>query len=363
MRQYEHGGDIYNVQLIIDNVQLCANVKNSEIIDFSVNTNPLGMPAEVRAAIVARADEFSRYPDPYCRELRAAVAAYEGVPDSAVLCGNGAADLIYRLCYGAKPRKAVVCAPTFSEYERALLQAGGEVIHYNLKPENGFSVTADLENALVTDVDFLFLCNPNNPTGRLIPENVLERILKRASLNNTKIVVDECFLDFTDGVSCKRFLGEVQGLSVLKAFTKTFALAGLRLGYLLTFDRELLEKTAAAGQCWSVSVPAQIAGTAALKCKNWLEKTRRLIGAERGFLSAGLRKLGLEVFESGANFLLFRCETPLYEPLLKKGILIRPCGNFRGLDGAYYRAGVRTRDENTLLLQAIGEIITNSFPQ
>ena len=343
MASVEHGGDIYGNP----GIQL----------DFSVNTNPLGLPDKVRKALISHVNEYIHYPDPKCRRLCAAIACHEDVPERMILCGNGAADLIYRLCYALKPHKALVCAPTFSEYERALEQIGCEVTHHVLRPDNQFALTAEIEDALVPGIDVLFLCHPNNPTGRLIPTDLLERLLRRARQNHTRVVVDECFLDFTDGVSSKRYLLEIPELVVLKAFTKTYAMAGLRLGYMLTSDIELLGRVNAAAQCWSVSVPAQIAGVAALSCKDGPSKTRCFVAQERSFLSDAFSALGLVVFPSDANYLLFRCEQPLYESLLKKGILIRPCENFTGLDSSYYRIGIKTRQPNMCLLQTVREIL------
>jgi len=342
MEQCEHGGDIYG---------------NPDVrLDFSINTNPLGMPDGVRQALVSRVDEYTRYPDPQCRELCAAIALHEKAPEDWVLCGNGAADLIYRLCYAMKPRKALVCAPTFSEYERALEQVGCQVAHHRLIEENQFSLTPDIKERLVPGVDMLFLCQPNNPIGRLVPKVLLEHILKHAQQNRTLVIVDECFLNFTDGVSSKRYLDGMPGLAVLKAFTKMYAMAGLRLGYLLSANKGLLNRVSAAAQCWSVSIPAQVAGVAALACTGWLDKTRRLVAKERLFLSENLAGMGITVFQSDANYLLLRCRRSLYEPLLQRGLLIRPCENFKGLDASYYRIGVRTRAENTCLVQAIKEI-------
>ena len=343
MEKYEHGGDIYGNP----------GVK----LDFSVSVNPLGMPVEVRKALIAHVDEYARYPDPHCRGLRAAIAAHEDVAEDRILCGNGAADLIYRLCYAIQPRKALVCAPTFSEYERALEQVGCETAHYALAPDHGFAFAADMADRLSPGVDVLFLCHPNNPTGRLVPEDVLEFVLCRAGQNHTRVVVDECFLDFTSGVSSKKYLNKIPGLVVLKAFTKTYAMAGLRLGYMLTADGELLGRANGAAQCWSVSAPAQIAGAAALACDGWLDRTRRLVAEERVFMTEGLGRLGISVFPGDANFILFRCEQPLYAPLLRQGILIRPCENFVGLDGSYYRIGLKTRPQNRSLLQALDEIL------
>jgi threonine-phosphate decarboxylase len=322
LQLYEHGGDVYG--------------NPGVTLDFSVNTNPLGMPQKVREAITNRAEEFARYPDPHCRELVAAIARHENVPEAWILCGNGAADLIYRLCYALKPRRACVPAPTFSEYGRALSFIGCEVAH-----------------ELTLGSDIAFLCHPNNPTGLLMPEGLLEQAIHTCAT----VVVDECFLDFTEGISAKQYLASKPGLVILKAFTKTYAMAGLRLGYILSSDTALLEKANAAGQSWSVSVPAQIAGVAALACAGWLEKTRVLVKQEREYLAGALGRLSVEVFPSDANFLLLKCETPLYGPLLEKGILIRSCANFRGLDESYYRVSVKKHEENIRLVQAVGEVL------
>ena len=342
MERFDHGGDIYGNPGIT--------------LDFSVNTNPLGMPDTVRRALISHVDEFSKYPDPHCRELCAAIARYENVRPDWVVCGNGAADLIYRLCYAVKPNQALVCAPTFSEYERALEQVGCRTTHNTLTKENGFALTGEIVEQLIPDTDILFLCNPNNPTGRLIPEDLMVRILKKAQVTRTTVVVDECFLDFTDGKSAKRYMEEMPGLVILKAFTKIYAMAGLRLGYILNSDPGLHDKIVSAAQCWSVSVPAQIAGVAALSCTGWIEKTRRLVSEERHFLSESLSGFEIEVFTSDANFLLMRSECPLYEPLLKKGFLVRSCGNFNGLDSSHFRIGVKTHEDNSRLINAIREV-------
>jgi threonine-phosphate decarboxylase len=343
LEQYEHGGDVYGHPGVR--------------LDFSVSTNPLGLPDQVRRALVSRADEYEKYPDPKCRELRHAISRKENVPEDWILCGGGAADLIYRLCYAVKPREALVCAPSFSEYGRALEQAGCKAKYHFLPEEKRFELTGDIEKKITPDTDMIFLCHPNNPTGRLIPGNLLGRVISLAGKNRAVTVVDECFLDFTNGDSAKSYLENSPGLVILKAFTKFYSMAGLRLGYLMTRDKALLNGVRDAGQCWSVSVPAQIAGVAALSGQDWAEKTRRLVREERRFLSEGLRDLGLTVFPSDANFLLFRSEKPLYTSLLRKGILIRSCENFKGLDLSYFRVGVKTRAENIALTEAVKEIV------
>jgi threonine-phosphate decarboxylase len=354
-----HGGDIYGFE----------GVKDGTLLDFSVNTNPLGMPPQVKEALRRCIDDgaVERYPDPTCRRVRSALARLEGVPAESILCGNGAADLIFRLCLAKKPRQVLLCAPTFSEYENAARLSGGEVVYHRLKEEDGFSLGEDFLADLKTGIDMAFLCNPNNPAGGLINNALLADIIRRCRDRGILLVVDECFLPFTQAPSLAAELGP--SLVVLKAFTKTFALAGVRFGYMLSADAALLAAVSAAGQCWGVSVPAQSAALAAVECSascgascgasfaQWLEQSRKLIEAEKPFLIHGLRGLGFRVFDSGANFLLFRGDgISLYKPLLEKGILIRTCGSFRGLDDRYYRIGIKGHEQNRTLMSALTEI-------
>lgn len=339
---YEHGGDIF----AYDRIKY----------DFSVNINPLGMPEAVREAVCGHISEYETYPDTKYRALRSAIADMEGVPPEQVICGNGAADLIYKLCLSRRPKNVLVCAPGFSEYERAALLAGASVSHYYLAEDSGFTHDGGILDH-ISGADIVFLCTPNNPTGRLIDGSLIERAAEKAREAKSLLVLDECFLDFTYGNSAKYLLDEYKNLVILKAFTKIYAMAGLRLGYLICADRELLQRTEGFGQCWSVSAPAQFAGIAACSVGGFADKTRRLVSAERAFLSDGLSSLGIRVFESDANFILLKCDLPLKELLIKKGILIRSCDNFKGLDDRFFRVAVKTRPANEALLRALGEVM------
>ena len=343
MLRYEHGGDIYI---------------NEEIrLDFSVNVNPLGMPDTAKRALFASVEALERYPDPNCRTLRQALANKHGVVQEMILCGNGAADMIFRICACLKPQKALTLAPTFSEYERPVKLFGGEIAEYRLKEENGFALTDDVLSALTPDIELFFLCNPNNPTGRLASIDLLRPVVQGCANNNTLLMVDECFVEFTDGQSMVSLLEEFPNLLILRAFTKLHALAGLRLGYLLSSNTTLLSLVSQYGAEWSVSAAAQAAGLGALKEQGWAERTRSLIQEERAFMREGLGALGITVFPSDANFLLLKSAVPLYEPLKRLGILIRRCANFTGLDERFFRIGLKTREENEALLCALKEVL------
>ena len=350
MLPYTHGGDILTAQTVC----------GGPVLDFSTNLNPLGMPPAVRRA-AAEADA-APYPDPLCRALVQAIAAHDGVGPEQVLCGGGAAELIFRLAFALRPRRALVAAPTFSEYEAAMNCVGCQVERYALDGAASFDLDEGILQAVVPGVELVFLCTPNNPTGRLISPGLLRRIARRCEDTGARLVVDECFLPLSDGggAGLAPALAEFPHLVLLRAFTKSYAMAGLRLGYGLSADGALLETLGRFGQPWSVSAPAQAAGTAALTCcPDWPERARTLVARERPALAAGLETLGCAVVPSQANYLLFQAEQAgdLKKKLLGKGILIRSCANYHNLGSRWYRVCVRDGEENRRLLAALKEVL------
>lgn len=343
MDQIFHGGDVYSVP--------------GPILDFSANINPLGIPDGVKKAVVASVENCLHYPDPLCRKLRCALSEREGVLPDQIVFGNGAADLIFRLVQAVRPARAVVPEPTFSEYEFALQASGCAVEHHMLCREEGFSVTEQLLERLVPGVDLLFLCNPNNPTGKIIPPTLLLRLISRCQERGIRVVLDECFQDFLEQPHMYTLvprLEEFPHVVILKAFTKIYAIPGLRLGYALSADPILVHEIERCGQSWSVSVPAQAAGLAALRETEYLRRTAELIPSERKRMIRKLRHLGMETADSEANYVFFRTPCPgLGEALAQKGILIRSCANYPGLDERDFRAAVRLPEENGKLLQEI----------
>ena len=327
-------------------------------LDFSANVSPLGVPEGVRAAIAAAAGEIDRYPDPDCRALRESIAAREGVAAEQVLCGNGASDLIDRAILAAKPRRALVTAPTFGEYEAALESVGCEIVRVPLG--ESFRLNDGILHEINDNIDITILCQPNNPSGVTIDPALLRRVIGRCAALHCRVLIDECFVDFLDtpeSYTCKALLNEFENLLILKAFTKLYAMAGARLGYALCADEAFLDAMRRAGPPWAVSHPAQAAGLAALRETDYVERVRELVRAERPWLYESLTALGLRVVSGEANFLLFRCDTLLDLPLRERGILIRGCGDFAGLDDTWYRAAVRTHEENERLIAALREVL------
>ena len=350
--KFLHGGDLQGAAEK-------SGKEPSELLDFSANINPLGMPPGVREAVVESLEQSLCYPDPFCRRLRRELAEHTGQKPEHILCGNGGADLIYRLVYALRPKKALVTAPAFAEYEEALVQTETEILFHELG-EN--PVTEAFLERLSPDLDLVFLCNPNNPTGLLTEKPLIRKLLDRTRELGARLLLDECFLDFVPeeaAYTAADLLEKYPNLVILKSFTKLFAIPGLRLGYVLCSDTELLSQMQKAGQPWAVSEPAQAAGIAALRSEGFQEQTIRLVTEERAFLKKALEDLGFHVLDGQANYLCFRAQGDenLTERLLREGILLRSCANYRGLGKDYYRTAVRSREENERLLAALGKVV------
>ncbi|MBO5208277.1 MAG: aminotransferase class I/II-fold pyridoxal phosphate-dependent enzyme [Lachnospiraceae bacterium] len=337
-----HGGDIYS---------------NQVKADFSVNVNPLGIPKAVEAALYEAIENCNKYPDISAETLKKAVSGMLTVPKEDLLFGNGASELFMAIVHGIQPKKTVIPIPSFYGYEYAAGVADGEILYYETEEENGFSLQKDFLSVLTEDVDLLFLANPNNPTGSLMSRKVLRNVLSHCMDNGIYVVLDECFIEFCGKeYSMLQEIEAFSNLILVRAFTKIFAIPGVRLGYLVCNNQLLLEKIGRQLPEWNISGFAQAAGCACAMQTAFVEKTATYVEKERQFLEVGLKQAGYKVFPSKANFLLIYCEQPLYDRLLEKGILIRDCENFRGLSKGFYRIAVKSREENKTLLKAIGEI-------
>ncbi len=329
-----HGGD------------LCARY------DFSINVSPLGISGKVRRAIVSSLKKTDHYPDPYCRKLREAISVKEGVPQECILAGNGAAELIYAYAAYHTGGKAYILSPTFTEYAAAFKAFKGEVEYVY-----GYESIGEIQ---LKSSDTVFVCVPNNPDGFLPSRSQLFGLIETCRTMGASVFVDACFYDFTMGAPyLLKELLELDHVFVLQALTKSYALAGMRIGYLMGKSDEL-QKISEFVQPWSVSVPAQAAGVAAACDTKYLNRLRALIQKEREYLTDGLKKMGYIPFPSCANFLLFEGEKDLAVCLRKCGIAIRVCDDFIGLvaekDKKFFRIAVRTHRENRILLKVLQEV-------
>ena len=293
------------------------------------------------------------------------IAEKKGFEQKYILAANGASQVISLLSYALGAKRALVFCPTFSGYERALCASGTELVPYFLKEENDFAITPALFDFLKNSpkkIDVIFLCNPNNPTGLCMEKSLLKYLADYCRKENIFLFVDESFIDFVEEkntFTCADLLKGNDRLILCSAFTKIYAMPGLRLGYAISSNLALLNKMKSFQSEWSVSSIAQEAGCLALSDEEYIRKTLDLVCKQRKFLAEGLEDYGIKVFKSQANFLLFKCKKDIFPSLLEGGILLRSCCNFIGLNDStafYFRVAVKTEEENLFLLDAIKDV-------
>lgn len=354
---YHHGGEIYGQKVAYD---------------FSVNVNPLGLPPKVQQFL--KSEQVLYYAGVYPQNgnelLTEAIAKKERVDSSCIVCGNGASELVYAAFSAFGCGKVLLCIPSFSEYEQAARAYGWDMIFYETKEENGFQITEDiLELLKKSKPELIVLCNPSNPVGNCVESGLLEKIVECAVRQGSRLLIDECFLDFVSNEkvqSAKMYFEKLanknSAVLVLKAFTKLYAMPGLRLGYILSSDQRASDAIRAKLPEWNVSSIAQQSGIIALSDDDYVKRTVGFLREERKNVKEAFGRLGIKSYQSEANYIMWRGPLGLKEQLLKKQILIRDCSNYRGLavtdrQQAFYRTAIRTSRENDILMDALQSFI------
>lgn len=345
MYKYEHGGnEIF---------------KNKNIIDFSANINPLGLKENSLEVMKNALDKSVFYPDNFSTNLRQAISRYENINKDYIFCSNGASDIIFRIVNYIKPKNALILAPTFADYERALKTVNCKIYKHILLEKDSFNLKEDiLEIIKKEQFDIIFLCNPNNPTGQLIENKLIEKILK---ISKGYVFVDECFIDFikyNNNYTCKELINKYDNLIILKAFTKIFALAGFRLGYCITNNLNTINNLYFYGADWAVSIFAQEMGIYCLKnFEEYLKKSLEYISIEKDKIISSLKRLDFKIIGSNANYIFFKgykgFDKTLYD---NYNICIRSCSNYTNLTDEYFRIGIYKKEQNEILIEAIEEI-------
>ncbi|HBB6756643.1 threonine-phosphate decarboxylase [Citrobacter amalonaticus] len=350
-----HGGNIREAAEFL-------GISPEKLLDFSANINPLGMPETVKRAIVDNLHLAERYPDVDYRHLHQALARHHQVPVEWIVAGNGETESIFTLVNGLKPRRAMIVAPGFAEYRRALQWSECAIDTFMLREEDGWQLTGAILDALTAELDCLFLCTPNNPTGLLPERALLEAIAGRCQALNIALILDEAFIDFiADEAGFIPLLKDNPHIWVLRSLTKFYAIPGLRLGYLLNSDVQAVAAMRARQMPWSINAFAALAGELVLEDTAYQQATWQWLREEGGRFYQQLCALsGLTVYPGQANYLLLRCETDLQRALLTRHILIRSCANYPGLDGRYFRVAIRSQEENNRLLAALTEVLSDT---
>lgn len=353
MKNNSHGGNIYKKAKEL-------GMDENKILDYSANISPLGLPEHIRNAIIAAIDGTINYPDPECTELRKAISKEDGVEPQCISCGNGGADMLYRLAFGLKPKKVLLPVPAFVEYEEAMTAAGAEMVYYAMKED--LLIREDITEWITPETDLVIICNPNNPTGLLTKRELIIKVLEKAKKTDTMVMIDECFLEICREeaeYTVKSWIEQYDNLMILKSFTKLYAIPGVRLGYLLSGNPQIIEKVNRSGQAWSVSHIAQCAGVAALGNPEYKRAVIDTVEKELDFMKEELKKLPLTLYDGNANYLFFRTSgiTDLDKQLEHYGIMIRNCSNYVNLGNDYWRVAVKAHGDNLRLIAALKEIL------
>jgi len=333
---------------------------NQEIVDFSSNVNPLGCYSGVKKFLKKQLDSISEYPDSESRKLRSNIKWYTGLNESQIIVGNGATEIIYNFCLAFlnKKTKVLIPVPTFSEYEKAAKLSGSKILFYKT-----MNLNTDLEEFIkkIPKNGIVFLCNPNNPTGVLIPKRNLLKIVRHAEKRSSLVFIDETFIELVpeSNQSLIKSIKLFDNLFILRSFTKSFGLAGIRIGYALG-SKQIITVLQKLKIPWNVSNVAQSAASAAICYHPFLERSHKLIKKENNFLTKSFSKLDkFSCLPSSTNFLLLKTKIKsktLQKKLLKNNLLIRDCSTFRGLDENYVRVAIKTHKENQKLINALEEM-------
>lgn len=349
-----HGGNVWGAA---DD----SAIRSGELIDFSSNVSPLGPSRRVLGAIRDSLWKLSFYPQTDADSLRETIAGqHMGLTFKNVIVGNGSSELIHLFAdvFVQKGTFAILPIPAFGEYESAVLWAGGEV--KDIEPKGNFKIDTEAILNHIQDNSNVLICNPNNPTGTLTDSHDLREIIDVAAEHRALVLLDEAFMDFVrdqENYSLANEVREYNNLFVLRSLTKFHSLAGLRIGYGLASE-EIIELLHRAKVPWNVNCLAQAAAEAALTDRKHAERVRELTFRERNFVLGRLKKnRALRVHDSAANFILIDTRGTgltgrrLSEKALMKGLMIRDCSSFRGLDEYYIRIAIKTRGQNLALLR------------
>lgn len=351
-----HGGNLERAMEKYD-------ISSEEIIDFSANINPLGFSPKIREIIIKNLNQLSHYPDPECKEAKKEISHYFKIDYENIILGNGSTELIYLIVQTLKPKKVLIPIPTFYEYEKALNNYNASIKFYKLIEKQEFSISINEIISQLAGIDLVFLCNPNNPTGTFLHREEILILVKEIHRRKIFLVLDEAFIDLHEEESFIKEVKKYNYLIILRSLTKFFGLPGLRIGFGVGSSK-LIKELEIQKIPWSVNYLAQIAAREVLKDEKLISKSRYFLLKEKEFFYQELSNIeGLKVYKPSSNFIFIKLlgnisSEKLQDQLGRKGILIRDCSNFRGLEkGKFIRVAVRTRKENIKLLKEIKSIL------
>lgn len=356
-KEHFHGSDLEKIERIY-------HIKKEQITSFSANVNPLGVSYKLKETLANHIDAITTYPDREYTSLRESIAAYIDADKEHIMVGNGATELIANFISIISPKKALLFAPTYSEYEREITLCDGTFEYYTLKKEQNFRLPVDeFVSSLSDDLDLLILCNPNNPTSTTLTTDELHTILTVCKSKGIYVIIDETYVEFVENLSTVTavpLIKKFDNATVLRGISKFFAAPGLRLGYAVCSNQNILDEIKEKKNPWTINSLASIAGEIMFTDTEYIEATRTLISTERERLCSKLRSCPqLRVYPSTANFVLVEIlkegitAFDLFEAAIRKGLMIRDCSTFEGLGDNFFRFCFMAPKKNDELIDVI----------
>ena len=358
-KDHFHGSDLEKIEQIY-------GIPKEHITSFSANVNPLGISPLLRKTLSERIDAITSYPDRDYLSLRKCIAEYAGTDYENIIVGNGSTELISLFIQIEQPKKAMVVGPTYSEYEREITLGGGTTIYYPLREEDDFQLDVpDFISRLNDAIDLLVLCNPNNPTSSCISNKFMRHILDACLQHGIYVMIDETYVEFAeqmDEITAISLTNYYNNLIILRGTSKFFAAPGLRLGYAVTGNRDLIKTINTRKNPWTINSLAAIAGEIMFKDTEYIQATKELIRSERARICKIFRKHPeFKIYEPSGNFVLVHIlderltAQELFERTIKKGLMLRNCSTFPFLDDKYFRICFMKPEQNDQLLNCIFE--------
>lgn len=359
-RSNAHGGDIYTAAKKY-------GIKKADFLDYSANINPLGIPEDIKESLISNINDLVNYPDPECWDLRNEISSYLGIKNDSIIIGNGASEIIFLIFDLLRPKKVLIPAPSFSEYAKATESFGIETEYLELKEAENFRLDVNyLMNHISDQIDTIILCNPNNPTSVLTSKEDLLCLVKYSKSKGIRVIVDEAFIELTVGAkenSIMSYTKEYDNLFIIRAFTKLFAIPGLRLGYGVG-NPEVVKKMWERKMPWSVNSFACGIGSVLSDKTGYMRRTSVWLAEELSWFYNELIQLQeFKVYRPNTNFILIKIlkeklnSGNLKELMASRGILIRDAGNFRFLNDKFIRIAVKDRESNIKFLKIFKEVI------
>ncbi len=360
MKEAFHGSDV-------EKIAERYGIPAEEIVSFAANVSPMGLSDKYLKHIAEKTGCVERYPERDYKRLRKAVSGYCHAEYEDIIVGSGSSEIISAVIKHRKSPNVLIVAPAYAEYERNVRIAGGRARYYRLREERGFEFDTDvLTAALSDDLDMLMICNPVNPTGTALSAERLEQVLIRCEELDIICVVDETYVDFADPVyDASPLAGEHSCLFVIRSMSKFFCAPGLRLGYGITSDKDLLMEIEENKDPWSVSSLSAEAAVLMLSDTEYIERVRGYMTEERIRVCKRLdrlKSLGISYVEPKANFVLVHLPDGkmtadgFFEAAIRKKMMIRNCWDYKGLEKGYIRFCFMKKEDDDRLLSLMEEM-------